>query len=83
MVAYSNKNVTFPREGLENISVTFLSPEKRAAWEEAFLEVKQQLGELTNSLSDENIMRSLLSLPSFHHGLMIYEIERGEIARSR
>ncbi|CAG0899490.1 unnamed protein product [Darwinula stevensoni] len=31
------------QEGLENISVTFLSPEKRAAWEEAFLEAKQLL----------------------------------------
>lgn len=33
------------RAGIENISVMFTKPDKRASWEESFNEAKQKLGE--------------------------------------
>lgn len=36
------------RAGMENISVIFAKPDKRASWEESFNEAKQKLGELSS-----------------------------------
>lgn len=32
------------RNGLENVSIVFSKPEKRASWEESFNEAKHKLG---------------------------------------
>lgn len=37
------------RAGIENISVMFAKPDKRASWEESFNEAKQKLGEYSSA----------------------------------
>jgi len=37
------------RTGIENISVMFAKPDKRASWEESFNEAKQKLGESSDA----------------------------------
>lgn len=36
--------LAFCRNGLENVSIVFSKPEKRASWEESFNEAKHKLG---------------------------------------
>jgi hypothetical protein len=42
---YIKRDRNYSRAGMENISVMFAKPDKRASWEESFNEAKQKLGE--------------------------------------
>lgn len=57
------------RAGIENISVMFTKPDKRASWEESFNEAKQKLGELSRDYS------------GIHEVYLVRDIERQHLLR--
>jgi len=48
------------RTGIENISVMFAKPDKRASWEESFNEAKQKLGEWCSRVQYPELIESTI-----------------------
>lgn len=58
----------FCRNGLENVSIVFSKPEKRASWEESFNEAKHKLGAHLNAPNQPNFQIYLCSSFSYVWG---------------